>query len=89
MLNAQSSENPSLSIRATDDNGNRAEILHVACSIRPGAGLYLNIDVLDMEKVTANMEGVQAEITAFAVAVFGRAAGVGLPVPALGGGVNA
>ena len=89
MLNIQSSENPSRGISVTDESGNREEILHIGCSIRPGAGLYLNVDVLNPSKLAENLDDVQAALTDFVAEAFARASSMGLPVPAVGGGASA
>lgn len=89
MLNIQNSENPSLGISVTDENGSRVEILHVGCSIRPGSGVHLSIEVINADRVADNLADVQAELTAFIESAFARASGVGLPVPSVGGGASA
>lgn len=89
MLNIQSRENPSRAISVTDENGNREDILHIGCSIRPGAGLYLNVDVLNAGKLADNLDDVQTAMTEFVAEAFARASSMGLPVPAVGGGASA
>lgn len=89
MLNIQNAENPSRSISVADENGNREDVLHLGCSMRPGAGLYLNVDVLNADKLAENLEDVQEAMTDFVAEAFARASSMGLPVPNMGGGGNA
>lgn len=89
MLNIQNSENPSRGISVTDENGTREDILNISCNIRPGAGLYLNVDILNPDKLAENLDDVQAAMTEFVSDAFARASGMGLPVPTMGGGENA
>lgn len=84
-LNIQSAENPSMGISAIDAEGHRVEILHVGCTIRPGSGVHLSIEVLNSSLVTENLADVQAELSTFVDSVFARATSMGLPVPAVGG----
>lgn len=85
MLNILTAENPSQSISLTDENGNRVDVLHVSCNLRPGNGVNLNIDVFDAERMAANLEDIQAALTTFVSEAFARASSMGLPVPAMGG----
>ena len=59
MLNILNAENPSQSISLTDESGNRTDIMHISCNLRPGSGLHLNIEMFDAAKVAANMDAVQ------------------------------
>lgn len=83
MLTYETSENPSRGIFAVDSSGTRTELVRVSCSIRPGTGVYLNIDVMDAEKTTANSAEVQTQLTAFVAEAYQRAASMGLPVPSI------
>lgn len=89
MLTIQNSENPSQGISVTDENGNREEVLHISCNIRPGSGLYLNVDVVNANKAAEHLDAVQTAMTDFVADVFARAASMGLPVPSVGGVANA
>ena len=85
MLNIQSAENPSQSISITDESGNRVDVLHVSCNLRPGGGVFLNIEVFDAGKVAVNLDAIQKALTTFVGEAFARASSMGLPVPAMGG----
>lgn len=89
MLNIQNAENPSQNISLTDESGNRTDILHVSCNLRPGSGLHLNIELFDAAKVAINLEAVEEALTTFVRETFARASSMGLPVPAMGGDANA
>lgn len=89
MLNIQNAENPSQSISLTDESGNRVDVLHVSCNLRPGSGVHLNIEVFNADKVAVNMEAIQKALTTFVAESFARASSMGLPVPAVGGAENA
>ncbi|MBR4081352.1 MAG: hypothetical protein IKK21_06170 [Clostridia bacterium] len=89
MLNILNAENPSQSISLTDESGNRTDIMHISCNLRPGSGLHLNIEMFDAAKVAANMDAVQEALTTFVTETFARASSMGLPVPSLGGDANA
>ena len=85
MLTVSTSENPSRGISVTDESGKKDEILRISCTRRPGSGLYISVDITNSAAVAANLDGVQAEMTAFLRESLARAAGMGLPVPFVGG----
>ena len=85
MLSVTTSENPSRGINVTDDAGKQSEILRISCTMRPGSGLYISVDITNGTAVAANMDDVQAEMTAFLREALARAADMGLPVPSIGG----
>ena len=85
MLSVTSSENPSRGISLTDESGKTSEILRISCTMRPGSGLYISVDIANAKSVAENLSGVQAEMTAFLRDTLARASDMGLPVPDLGG----
>lgn len=89
MLNVEISENPSQNISITDEAGSRVDIVHVSCSIRPNAGLYLNLEVLNKDAVSENLVAVQEQLTRFLSDACARASDMGVPVPRVGGGSSA
>ena len=89
MLNILNAENPSQSISLTDESGNRTDIMHISCNLRPGGGVFLNIEVFDAGRVAVNLDAIQEALTTFVGEAFARASSMGLPVPAVGGGASA
>ena len=85
MLSVTTSENPSRGISVTDESGKKDEILRISCTMRPGSGLYISVDIANAKSVAENLSGVQAEMTAFLRDTLARASDMGLPVPDLGG----
>lgn len=85
MLTVSTSENPSRGISVTDESGKKDEILRISCTMRPGSGLYISVDITNAKSVADNLEDVQTEMTAFLREAFSRAGGMGLPVPFAGG----
>lgn len=89
MLNIQNAENPSQNISLTDESGNRVDVLHVGCNLRPGSGVFLTIEVFNADKVAANLEAIEEALTTFVQESFARASSMGLPVPSMGGDASA
>ena len=85
MLSVTMSESPSRGISVTDETGKKDEILRISCTMRPGSGLYISVDITNAKSVAANLDDVQAEMTAFLRETLTRAADMGLPVPSMGG----
>ncbi len=69
-----------MEIRATDASGNQQCIAHVGCTIRPGKGLSINIDVFNADMVHANADMVKESVNAFIAEAMVKAAATGIPV---------
>lgn len=81
MLSVAASENPSRSLTAIDEAGNRTEIARLSCTIKPESGYHLSVELYNADMVSANLPDVQAALDDFFADLCARLASAGLPVP--------
>lgn len=61
----ETNENPTLSVSALDEHGNRATAAFVSCNIRAGRGFSVNVDMQDEALCAANQPEITAAIDGF------------------------